>query len=151
MTSKYYGTAMMFGKDADGNAVEILVSSEGESIVQIAANNANAQNYYLSAAGTVGVNDNDVVYTSPDVSMYSTHSIECTVGTVDIQVTLDGTNWNTTQAAVLLHDDVTTGGGVKVLTIAAGKIGSLKGKYKNIRILQNGATASNCRIFHGVE
>jgi len=136
---------------AAGEAIHILADPSGALIASIATNNANAQNYYLTAIGTQGVSDNDIIYTSPDISAYSSHSIEGTVGTVDIQVTLDGTNWNTTQAAVTLHDDVTTGGGIKVLTIAVGKIGLLKGKFKNIRILQSGAVASNCRVFHGVE
>jgi hypothetical protein len=63
---------------------------------------------------------------------------------------VDGTNWNATAAAMLLHDDVTTGGGVKSLTAASGKVGLLHGKYKKIRVLQNGATASNVRGGHGV-
>lgn len=104
--------------------------------------------YYLPVTGAAGTNDNDIVYTSGDVSTYNTHYIECTAGTVDIQVSLDGTNFNNTQAAVLLHDDVTTGGGVKILTIASGKVGILKGKFKKIKVLQNGATASNARIAH---
>ena len=107
--------------------------------------------WYLDLLGTVGVNDNDVVYTSPDVSAYNVHIIECTAGTVDIQVSVDGTNFNTTHAAVLLHDDVTLAGGVFVVTIASGKVGILRGKYRKIKILQNGATASNARGGHGVE
>lgn len=139
------------GVDASGDEVELRTRADGVQEVAVIDSSANPQNYYLSALGAQGTNDNDVVYTSPDVTPFGTHTIECTVGTVDIQVTLDGTNWNTTQAAVLLHDDVTTGGGVKVLTIAAGKVGILRGKYKNIRVLQTGAVASNCRVFHGVE
>lgn len=145
------GTAAAFGRTSDGVDTQVLVAPDSATSTEVLRNNANAQNYYLTAIGTQGTNDNDVVYTSADVTPYGSHSIECTVGVVDIQVTLDGTNWNTTQAAVLLHDDVTTGGGIKVLTIAAGKIGLLTGKFKNIRVLQNGAVASNCRVFHGVE
>jgi len=104
--------------------------------------------YYQDFTGAAGTNDNDVVYTSGDVSSYNQHVIEATAGTVDIQVSVDGTNWNTTPAAVLLHDDVTTGGGVLSASIASGKVGILKGKYKKIRLLQNGATASNARGAH---
>lgn len=108
------------------------------------------QQWYLSYTGTAGTNDNDVVYTSTDISMYDYHTIECTAGTVDIQVTVDGTNYNTTPAAVMLHDDVTTGGGVRSATIASGKVGILRGKFKGIKLLQNGATASNARGGHSI-
>lgn len=116
----------------------------------IATEVAFPEQWYLSYTGTAGTNDNDVVYTSTDISAYDFHTIECTAGTVDIQVTVDGTNYNTTQAAVMLHDDVTTGGGVRSVTIASGKVGILRGKYKGIKILQNGATASNARGGHSV-
>jgi alpha-L-fucosidase len=128
-----------------------LVKVFGAGLVRLSASEvAEPSQWYLPFTGSAGTNDNDVVYTSTDVSLYNYHTIECTAGTVDIQVSVDGTNYNTTQAAVLLHDDVTTGGGVFVLTIASGKIGILKGKFKNIKILQNGATASNARGGHGV-
>ena len=101
---------------------------------------------YLDILGVAGTNDNDVIYTSPDVSSYNQHVIECTAGTVDIQVSVDGTNFNTLQAAALLMDAtaVTT----YSLTIASTKIGILSGKFRKIRVLQNGATASNCRGGH---
>jgi len=129
----------------------IQKSTNGSVLVRQVANEvAFPEQWYLPFTGVAGVNDNDVVYTSTDVSMYNVHIIEATAGTVDIQVSVDGTNFNALQAAVLLHDDVTTGGGVKVLTMASGKIGILTGKYNAIRVLQNGATASNARGGHGV-
>jgi len=103
---------------------------------------------YPSFTGAAGTNDNDLVYTSPDVSVYNTHYIECTAGTVDLEVTLDGTNWNTTPPAVLLHD--ATAVGTYIATIASGKIGILKMKVKKFRIRQNGATAANARGASGV-
>lgn len=106
------------------------------------------QYLHLPFLGAAGTNDNDVVYTSGDISSYNYHVIECTAGTVDVQISVDGTNWNTTQVAVQLLDDVTTGGGIKSLTIASGKVGIISGKVKAMRILQNGATASNARGGH---
>lgn len=103
---------------------------------------------YPSWTGAAGVSDNDLVYTSPDVSLYNTHYIECTAGTVDIEVTLDGTNWNTTPAAVLLHD--ATAVGTYAADIASGKLGQLKMKVKKFRVRQKGATAANARGASGV-
>lgn len=135
---------------SDGSSWLKKITSGAEHVRQVATEVAFPQQWYIPFTGTAGVNDNDVVYTSTDVSLYDIHVIECTAGTVDIQVTVDGTNYNTTQAAVMLHDDITTGGGVRILTIASGKIGILRGKYKGIKVLQNGATASNARGGHGV-
>lgn len=105
--------------------------------------------YYLAFLGSAGTNDNDLVYTSPDVSAYNTHMFECTAGTIDLEVTMDGTNWQTTNPpAVLLHD--ATAVGTYSLTIAANKIGILKMKCKGVRVRQNGATPSNCRGAHVV-
>lgn len=103
---------------------------------------------YPTFVGAIGTNDNDLVYTSPDVSAYNSHFIECTAGTVDLEVTLDGTNWNLTPPAVLLHD--ATAVGTYIATIASGKIGILKMKVKKFRIRQNGATPSNARGASGV-
>lgn len=133
----------------DGNSwIQVADNGSGYTSVQADYRGVYPASYYLNFTGSAGTNDNDVVYTSNDISMYNVHYIEGTAGTVDIQVSVDGTNFNTTQAAVLLHDDVTTGGGVNVLTIASGKIGVLRGKYKKLRILQNGATGSNARGAH---
>lgn len=104
------------------------------------------QTWRLEFTGAVGTNDNDTVYTSPDISMYDTHYIEGTAGTVDVQVSVDGTNFNTTPAVVQLHD--ATASATYSATIASGKLGILRGKYKAIKILQNGATAANARGAH---
>lgn len=104
------------------------------------------ETWFLPFTGQAGTNDNDVVYTSPDISGYGRTVIECTAGTVDIEVSVDGTNWNSTPPAVLLHD--ATAVGTFSLTIANGKIGIYVARFKKIRVKQNGATASNARGFH---
>jgi len=111
--------------------------------------------WWLSWSGAAGAADNSVIYTSGDVSMYDYHIIENTSGeTMDIFVSVDGTNFTTAAAAVELIDDVTTGGGVKSITIPTTKTAILRGKYKKIRVDQNGAgvpAAGEVRGAHGVE
>lgn len=105
------------------------------------------ESWYLEFLGTAGVLDNDVVYTSPDVSGYNVHYIEAIAGTIDIDVTLDGTNWIPAVAAVSL---VTTTPATRVVEAASGVCLELRGKFKKIRVLQKGAVASNARGAHGV-
>lgn len=110
--------------------------------------------WWLAWTGGAGAADNTVIYTSPDVSAYNYHIIENTSGeTMDIFVSVDGTNFTTAAAAVELIDDVTTGGGVKSITIPTTKTAILKGKFSKIRVDQNGAgvpAAGEVRGAHGV-
>jgi len=103
---------------------------------------------YTEWAGTAGAADNAIIYTSGDVSGFNYHTISVT-GTdpADIEVTADGTTWRV--AATLLVDDVTTGGGIKVITIPTGKMGILQGIFKQIRVRQDGATDADAFGNHG--
>ena len=105
------------------------------------------ETWYLEWSGQAGTSDNDVVYTSPDVSGYNVHYVQATAGTIDIDVTLDGTNWIAAVAAVSL---VTTTPATRVVEAASGVCLELRGKFRRIRVLQKGATASNARGAHGV-
>jgi hypothetical protein len=102
-----------------------------------------------------GAADNAVLYTSPDVSKFNYHIIDNRSGeSVDVWVSIDGTNYSQTAASVRLIDDVTTGDGVNVIDIATTKTGILRGKFRNVRILQKGAgnpAAGEIVIAHGVE
>lgn len=102
---------------------------------------------YVDAAGSAGTNDDDVVYTANDVSMYNTHYVECTAGTIDVDVSIDGTNWI---AAVVGRNIVTTGVFTQVNEAASGVCLEIKGKFRKLRVNQKGATASNARIAHTV-
>ena len=109
--------------------------------------------WFVQVDGAVGTNDNDTIYESGDVSMYNYHVIEnmsAGAGSCDVFISLDGTNYTGSAAAVELIDDVTTGGGVKVITIPQNKTGILRGKFNKIKVLQDGATAADARIVHGV-
>lgn len=96
--------------------------------------------------GTEGVNDNDVVYSSDQVDQYRDHVIEVIAGTVTVQGSLDGENWSvdlfTQDLQVATRDTY-----VATMT-GAGKLFRLPGRFKKIRVLQDGATASNARIAH---
>ncbi len=105
------------------------------------------ESWYLDWVGAAGAADNAVVYTSPDVSAYNVHYIECTAGTVDIDVSLDGTNWIAAVAGVSL---VTTTPATRVVEAANGVCLEVRGKFKAIRVNQKGVTASNARGAHGV-
>jgi len=105
--------------------------------------------WYLEWAGTAGAADNAVIYTSTDVSMYNYHTFTVSgTNSADVEVSHDGSTWDV--AAVELTDDVTTGGGIKVITIPTGKTGVLKGKFKYIRINQDGATDADAVGAHSV-
>lgn len=102
---------------------------------------------YLAWTGTAGTNDNDVVYLSGDVSDYDACIIECTAGTVDVDVSLDGTNWIVGVAARSLKATAQT---TFVTSIASGDAIEVAGHYKLIRVLQAGVTPSNARGAHAM-
>lgn len=104
---------------------------------------------YQEWAGAAGSSDNDLIYTSGNVSRFNYHTIAVTgTNSADVEVTVDGSTWHV--AATLLADDVTTGGGVVVITVPTGKLAILKGKFKQIRVRQDGATDADAFGAHGI-
>lgn len=98
-----------------------------------------------SAATTGG--DNAVVYTSDDVSWANYHVIESITTAHDVEASIDGTNFT----LVYTYDTANVSDAVLAITIPAGEFGILKGKFKKIRVLQDGAgAASSIRVLHGV-
>lgn len=99
--------------------------------------------------GAVGTNDNDVVYTSRDISDYNLHVIECTTGTVDIDISTDGTNFT---SAVAVRNVKSANSTTFVMDAIAASVPvvELRGRFKAIRVLQKGATASNARGWHAM-
>ena len=85
-----------------------------------------------------GTNDNDVVIQTNDIQRYNAFLLMTTAGAVDVMVSLDGTNYST--AALSLIDFGATTQDPVIVTVA-GRIYGFRGKFKYIRILQNGATA----------
>lgn len=105
------------------------------------------ESWYLEWVGAAGAADNAVIYQSPDVSAYNVHYVEATAGTIDVDASLDGTNWIAAIAGVSL---ITTTPATRVVEAASGVCLEVRGKFKAIRVLQKGATASNARGAHGV-
>jgi len=138
---------------AAGSAVAVT-ETDGALDVNMKAGTWTYGNYpttwYLDWAGTAGASDNDVIYTSSDVSVYNYHIFHVTgTDAADVEISADGSVWSSAVAVSLL-DDVTMGGEISVISIPTGKIGVLKGKFKKIRIKQNGATDANAFGAHSV-
>jgi hypothetical protein len=133
-----------YTRDRNGNAARNVVS---ESQADWRGNYPNT--WYLPWSGTAGAADNAVIYQIDDASMYNYHTFTAS-GTsgCDVEVSHDGTTWNV--IAVQLTSDVTTGGGIKVITIPTGSTAFLHGKFKHIRVLEDGATDANCVGAHSV-
>lgn len=88
--------------------------------------------------GGTGTNDNDVVIQTNEVQRYDTFMLQSTAGAMDVFVSIDGTNYAT--AALSLIDLGATTQDPVVVT-AANRTYAFRGKFKKIRVLQNGATA----------
>lgn len=81
--------------------------------------------------------DNDVLIQTGDVSRYDSYELMSTAGTVDVFVSLDGTNY-ATAALSLVDKGATTSD--PVLVTAAARVYGFRGKFLKVRVLQNGAT-----------
>jgi hypothetical protein len=81
--------------------------------------------------------DNDVLVQTDDVSAYDTFMLMSTAGTVDVYVTLDGTNYST--APLSLQDFGATTSD-PVTEAVANRVYGFRGQFRKIRVLQKGAT-----------
>jgi hypothetical protein len=92
--------------------------------------------------------DNLVIYTSGDVSMYNCTQIYVTTGSVSVQASLDGTTYTGDLALIDLQS---TTPATRVLTTSGTNSYRLDGKWKSIKVLQNGVgAAANATIVHSV-
>lgn len=96
-----------------------------------------------------GTDDNDIVIEFSDVvDGADTFLLMSTAGAMDVFVSLDGTNYST--AALSLTDMGSTTSD-PVLVTSANRVYGFRGKYKAIRVLQNGGTAvENAVLRYGV-
>lgn len=87
--------------------------------------------------GLPGVSNDDVLILLEDVAPFDTFMLGSTAGAVDVFVSLDGTNF---YGPVSLSDfgAVTSD---PVIVTAAGRLYGLRGKFRKLRVMQNGATA----------
>lgn len=87
-----------------------------------------------------GVNANDVVVQTGDVSRYDEFMISNTAGAVQMLASIDGVNYMT--APVSLQDLGSASLVVSVIVTAANRIYRVRGFFNFIRLTQNGATAA---------
>lgn len=90
-----------------------------------------------------GANDNDVLFTTSDLDQWDACWLMSSDGAVDVQVTLDGTNWST--APLSLQDFGATDNSGVLVTVA-GRVYGFAGKPQKVRVLQNGATAATAAM-----
>lgn len=90
-----------------------------------------------------GANDDDVLFTTGDMSRYDACTIMSTDGAVDVFVSLDGTNY--ASSALSLQDMGATSTD-PVLVTAADRVYGFVVKARRIRVLQNGATAASASM-----
>lgn len=146
--------ALFFGEDANENP-EPIRSTNGAARSHIAASDLTSFNEETSTiTGVAGAADTNVIYTSGDISMYNYTIIENAddATAVDVYVSADGTNFNANAQKVFIQDEVTDE--LPEINIAAGKVGIIYGKFKAMKILQDGAgaiDAGDVRGFHGVK
>lgn len=90
--------------------------------------------------GGVGANNDDVVFEiASNAELFDTWQLGSTAGVMDVFVSGDGTNYQSAAVALIDLGSVTPSTAV-VVTTAGGNYG-IKGRWKKIRLLQNGATA----------
>lgn len=87
--------------------------------------------------GVAGVNDNDIVIEVENIERYEEFSLMSTAGSMDVFVSLDGTNFAT---APLSLADLGALDTAPVLATAANRIYRFRGIFKHLRIRQAGAT-----------
>lgn len=91
-----------------------------------------------------GTNDNDVVITFDDVvDGADTFLLMSTAGAMDVFVSLDGTNFSTAALSLTDMGAITSD---PVLVTVANRVYGFRGKFKAIRVLQNGITAVTAAV-----
>lgn len=87
-----------------------------------------------------GVNAGDVIASITDDALHNdTWELASTGGAMDVEVSLDGSNYLATKLALL--DLTSTTPSTMVTFTTAGKAAAFRGKFRAIRVKQNGATA----------
>lgn len=96
-------------------------------------NNGNSFVY----SGGAGTNANDAVIQTVDVSRFDTFLLMSTAGAMQVLASLDGTNYCT---APLNMQDYGAVDNTPVIVTAANRVYGFRGKFKLLKITQNGAT-----------
>lgn len=105
--------------------------------------NKNAVEYYSGS----GTNDNDLLFTTRSVEQHDTFQLMSTAGAVDVETTLDGANWTT--APLALEDQGATTSTTYVLVTVANRMYRFRGKFRQVRVRQNGVTGASATLLAG--
>ncbi len=100
------------------------------------------QNDYVVYTGSC-TEDNEILIIA-NVTDFDACRLFSTVGTVDVFITLDGTNYTT--AALSMSDDGATDTNPVIVTLA-GRAYSFAARFKRIRVTENGATDAAASLF----
>jgi hypothetical protein len=98
-------------------------------------NNGTFKRYYGS-----GVNTGDTLFTATNTSEWDACNLSSSTGSVTVDVSLDGTNWI---VSITVEDYHSTDPATDhVAATTAAKMYGFVGKFKAVRLKQNGATAA---------
>jgi len=103
----------------------------------------NARGTTLQVVGIAGVSDNDIVIELDDVQRFNSFSFQSAAGAMDVDVSLDGANFN---LAVAFKDMASLTPATRVIATVADLLYQYDGNIKAIRIRQKGATAATGSI-----
>ena len=98
----------------------------------------NAKGETLEILGIAGTGDNAIVMELDNCERWNEFAIISTAGAMDVDVSLDGTNF---AAAVALIDGTSATPATRVVVTAASRVYTFQGTVKAFRVRQNGATA----------
>jgi len=151
------GASLTLSKDTATGDPLYDKSTNGAKHTETQAGSVNAYGAHIedrteSVLGVAKDTNNEIIYTSPDISWCKTVTVHCLVGTVDVEMSLDyGVTWfvttvkTITTAGVIVDPDT---------QIAFGERGTLtrdvNGLFTNIRVLNVGSVANtNAQIIYG--
>ncbi len=91
----------------------------------------------LTIVGIAGVDTNNIVIEADDLSRFSKFILTSSAGAMDVDVSLDGTNFI---AAIALENRKSTTPATRVVVTVAAGLYSFEGPLVAVRVRQDGAT-----------
>lgn len=120
-----------------GNALHVYLAGRSDELTS---------EQFLPVAGAAGVNTNDVIYESTEVTPYNCFTFKQTLagGAVDVRVKLTSTDSAWSDPIYFSDKHVANPKGVQVVvTVGNTKVYELIGRFYGIQVSQDGAVASN--------
>ena len=115
-------------------ALLLLLTPEAEAACSTQTVSANSNSIIYTGDCE---NDDEVLFTTGDMTQYDACVLMSTTGAVDVVVSIDGTNYST---APLSLNDLGATSTAPVIVTAALRVYAFPAKFARIRVLQNGAT-----------